>query len=388
ASTLEIVKELYPDSTLTVFANNPDLITRRYCVKTLPKGESPASFFGAFFRSFIAIKKCDLFIWGGGQLVQDISSQFYIPNHIWRFFLALLFKKRVLVFAVGVSSLQTRFSRFLIKWHFQRTYHISVRDLESSKVLQTLGLNPDKIKVLFDPALAMKDHDEKRGKEILKDLGLDMTRPIIGFAPRRLFHRKHGLIPMKYKIKWDLIPSKALVEFEYFSLKMAESLSNAISCFDAQILFIPMYKGPGQEDDRICRDIANRMTKNGEIFHLPKDLTAKDVHSVISQLSLVIGVRMHALILASSCGIPFIGINYASKGESFCRMMGMEDFGVNAEDFNPLWLNSKIKECLENKIILKNTILKSRDKLLNSVSLTNFLGIHPEENTTKDPLPR
>jgi polysaccharide pyruvyl transferase CsaB len=373
ASTLIILKKKYPDSQITVFANDPELISSKYSVKSLPKGETLASFLPSLFYAVNAIRNCHLFIWGGGQLVQDTSSQFYIPNHIWRFFLANFFKKKVIVFAIGASPLKSKFSEYLVKSHLKKAFKISVRDKESARVLIDIGIQKEKINIIHDPALTLTGYDKSKGFKILKALGIQLTKPVIGFAPRRLFHRCHGIIPMKYKTKFDLIPKEAKEKFEVCKRKTAESLDYAITNLNAQALFIPMYKGPGQEDDRISKDIASLMTNKTDIYHLPKTLSAIEVQSVISNLTLVIGVRMHALILAASCGVPFIGLNYAHKGESFCRMMGMEEYGTNAEELEVDWLKDRITICLENSKKLKEIIHQNLNNATRFANLIDFL---------------
>jgi len=373
ASTLKLIKKKYPDSKVTVFANNPELIKSIYSVNTIPKGESFLSFGKSFFTILRSIRNCDLLIWGGGQLIQDTSSQFYIPNHIWRFFIANLFKKKVIVFAIGASHLKTNFSKFLVKSQLKKAKKISVRDKESAEVLLDLGLSEERINILYDPALILRDYDRKLGLKLLKKIGVDLSKPVIGFAPRRLFHRSHGLIPMKYKVNWNLIPDKAKVEFEHFKKEVAKCFNHVMSQFKAQILFIPMYKGPGQDDDRICQDIISLTRKKENSFQLPKKLTVYEIQSIISNLDLVIGVRMHAIILSATCGVPLIGINYAPKGRSFIKMIGMEEFAINAEEFSADWLEGRIKRCLDNSDSIKKELIHNLKGIITTRDLFNFV---------------
>ena len=185
ASTINILKTKYPLSEITVFANDPGTISARYKVKTLPKGETIRSLIGGFLKTVKEIKNSNLFIWGGGQLVQDTSSQLYIPNHIWRFTLALILKKKVIAFAIGASPLKTGFSRYLIKKHLEKAQKISVRDHESKETLINIGINPDKVQVLYDPALSLKQFDKEKGKKLMQELGINpeeiKTESFIGY---------------------------------------------------------------------------------------------------------------------------------------------------------------------------------------------------------------
>ena len=50
--------------------------------------------------------------------------------------------------------------------------------------------------------------------------------------------------------------------------------------------------------------------------------------SLIGNLDLLIGIRLHALIFAALMHVPFIGISYDPKITSFLHMIGQEPIGT------------------------------------------------------------
>ena len=78
------------------------------------------------------------------------------------------------------------------------------------------------------------------------------------------------------------------------------------------ILFVPMH---GPFDQNASRDIINLM---GEEAHmLPYKLDIHEKISILSECSLLIGMRLHALILSAVANIPMVGISYDPKIDSF-----------------------------------------------------------------------
>ena len=74
------------------------------------------------------------------------------------------------------------------------------------------------------------------------------------------------------------------------------------------ILFVPMH---GPFDQNASRDIINLM---GEEAHmLPYKLDIHEKISILSECSLLIGMRLHALILSAVANIPMVGISYDPK---------------------------------------------------------------------------
>ena len=60
--------------------------------------------------------------------------------------------------------------------------------------------------------------------------------------------------------------------------------------------------------------------------------------SLIGNLNLLIGIRLHALIFAALMHVPFIGISYDPKITSFLHMIEQEPIGTMTElDSNVLY---------------------------------------------------
>lgn len=80
--------------------------------------------------SILRSKKYDLFIIGGGQLIQS-NKTFPISFFLWSWLIYIFSKSKIIVYGVGVDDNFSRFHKLLFKHGFSRVKKIFVRDLES-----------------------------------------------------------------------------------------------------------------------------------------------------------------------------------------------------------------------------------------------------------------
>jgi polysaccharide pyruvyl transferase WcaK-like protein len=99
----------------------------------------------------------------------------------------------------------------------------------------------------------------------------------------------------------------------------------------AKVIFLPMrIEGsqgePGQDDDNVCRDIMAVMEYRKKALMIKGDYSPQEIMGIIGQMDMVVSIRMHAIIFAAACGVPFVGLSvYKYKGEGFFHMLGATD---------------------------------------------------------------
>lgn len=121
------------------------------------------------------------------------------------------------------------------------------------------------------------------GRDILKQAGIPGGRPIIGISVRN----------------W-LDADRWTERFGRYLEKLKEE--------KVTVLFIPMQ---WPEDNRMAEKICQR---GPECFHfLEGTFSAPELMSIIGNLDLLVGMRLHALIFAALMHIPMIGISYDRK---------------------------------------------------------------------------
>jgi len=259
----------------TVLSSDPEKTARAHGVKAVSR-TNPI----ALLR---AILGCDAMFSGGGGLLQDKTSSRTLTYYLGLIQLALTLRKRVVIFNQSIGPLSDE-GRKKVARALHKTHNI-VRDRGSLALLETLGV---KAQLGGDPALLL-------GAGI--KLEREDNRIII--APRG---GQSGA-----------------------THKLAE-VAHYLEAEGKKIVLLAFQK---DEDSSECQLIAASCSK-AEIVQVGDPAEALE-H--IAKAEQVIGVRLHAVILAAALGVPFIGISYDPKVQGFCEDSGAPststDFDVN-----------------------------------------------------------
>ncbi|MDR1206129.1 MAG: polysaccharide pyruvyl transferase CsaB [Peptococcaceae bacterium] len=245
-----------------------------------------------------AIRKADLFISGGGSLIQDVSSSWSPRYYLWLLSMARILAKKVMVYAQGIGPLNNPKLRKKTGRLMEKCDIITVRDVESREDLLRMGVSKE-IHVIADPVMALRKNivPTEPGIAFLRDLGLTdqwgrKKRPVLGVFLRSFrndrFCRTLALaLDQRVRDGWD-------------------------------ILMIPMQH---RVDMEVAVEIGNMMEET--LFYLGKPLTPREILSLTGQLDMVLGMRLHSLILSAVMGVPMIALAYDPKVERFISQLGM-----------------------------------------------------------------
>lgn len=218
----------------------------------------------------------DAIILGGGGLFTNETFQAPI---IWarQAYQAMHNKKPLYCVGQSVGPLGSAWSRAITGFVFRYAEHTILRDQESAELLKDLGVEKDKIEVAGDLALLLPP---------------SQTKP----NPKR----KRMLISLR---SWHGLHSQAI-----------EALIKVLPTLTEEVALLPM----GDDDEEILAQVAHDIDLDAEIIH-PQ--TPQEVMAEIARANLVIGMRLHSLILATAQGIPCVGISYSDKVTNFCKQI-------------------------------------------------------------------
>lgn len=238
-----------------------------------------------------ALRGTDLFIFGGGSLLQDATSA---RSVFWYAAMAVLARKRarrVLWWAQGVGPLRSKASRRLVRFLANQADGITVRDADSARLLKSIGARGS-IEEVADPAFAL-------------------PRPGNGGAD--------GAVAAAVPV--TLLALRPWRDDEALRAAFAPAAARALAARTGTTLEpFPMHL-PG--DRGFMEGLLGRDGFSGGAAPEATPTPERALERFASA-RLVIAMRLHALIFAARCGTPFVAISYDPKVDALCRAAGQE----------------------------------------------------------------
>jgi len=237
-----------------------------------------------------ALARTDALLSGGGSLLQDVTSAHGIFYYLAVVRLAQMLGKKTMFIAQGVGPLVRPRSRRLVRAVAQRLDAVTVRDAASASLLREIGVSRPALEVTADPALLLGPaHPPRRdtspgtfGVALRPWQGQDLADHVADACAPVLSGRRALLIPMQ--------PESDKAAAEQFGRKWHQE-----------------------------NDSSNRVT----LCQVEKGLPALLVN--VAGCEMMVGMRLHALILAAAGGVPSVALSYDPKVDAFMEASGQGD---------------------------------------------------------------
>ena len=283
-----------PDIELIVFSADPAYTMETHGVEAVHRAHLPS-----IIR---VLRRADLLVSGGGGLLQDVTSSRTIPYYLGIMELAMLMGKKVAVYAHGLGPLRHKWNRIWVKKVFSRADWVSVRDVISAQFLSEIGVDRD-VRITADPVYFLEPASKKEIASFWESHGVKKSRmePLVGIALR---------------------PYPGETEFDQRLLKIIQKSCNYLQReFGARLVYLPYHL---EKDLPLARALASTPLSQGIIFE--KNLTSREAIELMGGLDLLIGMRLHALILAAICGVPFVALPYDPKVNAFLDFLEIKNY--------------------------------------------------------------
>jgi len=289
-----------------------------------------------------AMKNCDIFVSGGGSLLQDTTSNKNVMYYLFLVLVAKHYRKKIVFYSQGIGPIRKWYNKMLMKWLVNKVDKIFVRDVFSKDKLIEFGVKSEKIEASIDPVMGIDITEDivKKGKNILMDetnLNVNETKFV-------------GIYVRDWKLK-DNFEDEVKKVCEFFIEKKYTPI------------FIPMQN---PQDIEISKNIKEMI--NGNAILISKKYTAEEVMALTANMDFVIGMRLHAIIMAAAASVPYIGISYDPKVDYFVSEMQVsrtfEAYGLDSKE-----ITCFLEDYLENLEDEKIKINENRIKLAKRAKL-------------------
>lgn len=290
-----------------------------------------------FVKVAAELSRADVLISGGGSLLQDKTSKRSLNYYSGIMELAKFFGKKVYVYANGIGPILHEGNKKRAAKAVVKADVISVRDSGSKEELVSLGVPENKICISADPAFLIDG------------------RKAVGIPSR-----EGKFFALSVRLM-DVSSSESLTpRDEEILAELAESVEKIAKAHGMFPLIIPMQQS---RDMGISNRLKQRLEERGVESEIYIPLSAAELIEVLGRAQLLIGMRLHAVIFASSAGVPVIGLSYDPKVESFMREIGQEYIVDLAKDKISGRLEAYADKIIENRVEIGRE-LRGKAKIL------------------------
>lgn len=304
-SLIKGLKNIEPDLRITVLSGNPDKTSSLYEVRAINRNN--------IFQIVHELKKVDVFISGGGSLLQD-STSFRSPIYYLGIIqLARLFVDKIVFCCQGVGPIKSDILKKLTYHVVKDLENISVRDKKSHKFLKQIRIPEKRIRITADPVFLLFSPEEKSKK-------MDTDSPIkLGISVR----------------PW--------ADNDYIH-SLAEGVNAFCKDKEVEIKLIPFHKG---EDEEVSEYLKGYL-ENENIELLKPAGHPQEMLTYFREVDILLGVRLHSLIFAAITVTPLLGVSYDPKIDGFLQQLNWDPVGTT-ELIKPDYLSTKLNFILQNK---------------------------------------
>lgn len=271
------LREAAPDRPVTVITRTPRQTRRDHAVSTVGTFR--------FVSIFRALRRAAFLISGGGTLLTDLTSTRSLRYYLFVIRLAKRVGARVLLYSCGIGPIASPSNRRAVAKTLDHCAEvISARDDASFMLLDELGVTSPKRLRMWDATFALTGASDgpKTGGQLCAVYAL------------RHWDRDEAFIPA--------------------AAEAIETIRSALGLYPVLLAMEPAQDLPFAE----C--IADRL--NGPFRIVADAETFDDVVALVRGASVVVGMRLHALIAACGAGVPCAGVDYDVKIGGFLSDTG------------------------------------------------------------------
>lgn len=234
-----------------------------------------------------AISQCDALVFPGGSIFQDATSVRSVKYYQTLVNKAKSAKKKVLMLGQGVGPLTSFFGKRWAADAFNNADAIAVRDPQSAQTLKSLGV--------------------KQNARVTADMAFLMPSPQIADDAQNF--NVAGM-------KTIGVSAKSMHRMEIATL--FGEFCRLVYQSGALPVLLEMDRN---EDSALIDQIAK--AQGGKIPDIRKLQTPHQIQQRMARMEIVVAMRLHAGILASTMGVPPLMVSYDPKVTAFARSLDL-----------------------------------------------------------------
>lgn len=287
-------------------------------------------------RVLRALKRCDILLFGGGSLLQDKTSAKSLWYYLTIILTAELLKKKVVLYSNGIGPVQSAMNRKLVRRAADRAELITLRDAQSARELEAMGVTDKELHVTADTVFTYQvdPAETLTWEDAAREEGIPADGPFVGVSVR----------------SWHTAS-------EDFPRRAAALCDHIYERYHYHIVFVIMQN---PEDLEVSREIMEAM--KSPAWLLEKRYSTGELMTIIEAAEFMLCMRLHTLIFAANRGVPSLGMVYDPKVRDYLDLLGMPSLG-SVEDLDVESAVEKIDAFVQEYDLYTDTLRKTRDRL-------------------------
>ena len=336
-SMIKDLKAEKDDARLLVLSKTPEETEKTYGVYSVNRYNMP--------KVKKELKRSRLFIFGGGSLLQDVTSDKSLWYYLNVLKTAISVGTPVMLYSNGIGPVNKQKNREKAAQILNKADIITLRDNESLSELCKMGVTKE-AEVTADPALGMEGISTEDAKKLLLEAGIPENAKLLGISIR----------------EWKECTPE-------FWQSFVAAVDEICKTYGLTPLWIPL-KQP--EDIAISEKIREKMSEKGYV--LTKSYNSEEIVGIAGECSLMVAMRLHSLIYAAAKGVPAIGISYDPKVSGFVNYIGTSTT-VEIKDFTKDDLVNKAEQIIENSEDIKEELKSKVSEFKQKASKTAHMAV-------------
>lgn len=318
------------DCRVTVISENPVETTDRFTTEAvgnipmLGQWNCRKSWLGGeALRLFARIRQNDLLVVGGGDLIRDDKGWKTFSYTMEKVVIALMLKKSVCLVNIGISEPVTGYGRALLGWALQRVKHVIARDRRTFNLARSYGC--DNVTLLPDIVVRLPE----------------ALPPYSGAVNQRPY--------MVVSLREDPDAFGQYPFADSHCRALATTLDTIARRDVIDIVFIPFHGGGSHDDNSLHRKVAAHMVEKGRIVFRDWTADLSELLAWIGNARCVLGMRLHAIVLAVAARRPCIAMPYDQKIYQFSEFVNLQHFVTSEQLLDPDWTCNQFEQLTQTE---------------------------------------
>ena len=242
-----------------------------------------------FPRILRAMRRSELYLNGGGSLLQDVTSSRSLWYYLFTLWAARQRGCKVMMYGCGVGPIRRAGNRRRTARVVENCVDaVTLREESSLEELRALGVTKPEIVMASDPALSLPPIPAAETARLMKQMGMDPEGRYLCISLRRW----PGI-----EDKLDLFAAAADHAWEAWGMQPVLLSVNPV------------------QDDRTTERLRERI--KAPCILAQESMDTAEVAGFIGRMQAVLAMRLHVLIFAASRAVPLAAVSYDPKVAAF-----------------------------------------------------------------------